>query len=127
MLDAAIKALTQMFSPPFRSVLWKSIGLALLLIVLLASPAPGADLARDRAGELGRGALGPTATRRFWVLAKDRVGLGGARHRGGFGVPNAGRPPRWWRASFADDIALEVERSHYPADPPGTALPFGVR
>jgi len=26
---------------------------------------------------------------------------------------------------FADDIALEVERSHYPADPPGTALPFG--
>jgi len=26
---------------------------------------------------------------------------------------------------FADDIAVEVERSHYPADPPGTALPFG--
>jgi len=41
MLDAAIKALTQMFSPPFRSVLWKSIGLALLLIVLLGAPCTG--------------------------------------------------------------------------------------
>ena len=35
MLDAAIKALTQMFSPPFRRVLLKSIGLALLMIVLV--------------------------------------------------------------------------------------------
>ena len=35
MFDAAIKALTQMFSPPFRRVLLKSIGLALLMIVLV--------------------------------------------------------------------------------------------
>src|ERR1700712_1024304 len=35
MLDAAIKALSQMFSPPFRTVLLKAIGLALLLIVVL--------------------------------------------------------------------------------------------
>ena len=35
MFDAAIKALTQMFSPPFRRVLLKSIGLALVLIVLI--------------------------------------------------------------------------------------------
>src|SRR5437879_7171937 len=34
MLDAAIKALAQMFSPPFRMVLAKSIGLALILIIL---------------------------------------------------------------------------------------------
>jgi len=36
MLDAAIKALSQMFSPPFRSVLLRSIGLAIFLIVVLA-------------------------------------------------------------------------------------------
>ena len=36
MLDAAVKALSQMFSPPFRSVLWRSIGLALVFIVVLA-------------------------------------------------------------------------------------------
>src|SRR5436305_1446286 len=35
MFDAAIKALTQMFSPPFRRVLLKSIGLGLVLIVLM--------------------------------------------------------------------------------------------
>ena len=34
MFEAAIKALTQMFSPPFRRVLLKSIGLGLILIVL---------------------------------------------------------------------------------------------
>src|SRR4029077_20187122 len=35
MLDDAIKAITQLFSPPLRAVLWKSIGLALALIVVV--------------------------------------------------------------------------------------------
>ena len=35
MFDAAIKALIEMVSPPFRQVLLKSIGLALALIVLI--------------------------------------------------------------------------------------------
>ena len=35
MLDAAFKALAQMFSRPFRNVLWKSIGLAVILIVII--------------------------------------------------------------------------------------------
>ena len=36
MIGAAVKALAQMFSPPFRWVLLKSAGLALVLIVLIA-------------------------------------------------------------------------------------------
>src|ERR1700743_334742 len=36
MFDAAIKALSQMLSPPMRSILWRSIGLALALIVVVA-------------------------------------------------------------------------------------------
>src|ERR1035437_7331212 len=36
MLDAAVKALSQIQSPPMRSILWRSIGLALVLIVVLA-------------------------------------------------------------------------------------------
>ena len=36
MLDAAVKALSQILSPPMRSILWRSIGLALVLIVVLA-------------------------------------------------------------------------------------------
>ena len=33
---AAVKALSQILSPPMRSILWRSIGLALVLIVVLA-------------------------------------------------------------------------------------------
>ena len=36
MLDAAVKALSQILSPPMRSILWRSIGLALVLITVLA-------------------------------------------------------------------------------------------
>src|SRR4051794_115178 len=36
MLDAAVKALSQMISPPMRSILWRSIGVALVLIIVLA-------------------------------------------------------------------------------------------
>src|SRR5688572_32000082 len=36
MIAAAVKALVQMFSPPFRTVLLKAMGLALLLIIVAA-------------------------------------------------------------------------------------------
>src|SRR6202166_4323227 len=36
MIDAAVKALSQIISPPMRSILWRSIGLALVLITVLA-------------------------------------------------------------------------------------------
>src|ERR1700709_1218305 len=36
MLDAAVKALSQILSPPMRSILWRSIALALVLITVLA-------------------------------------------------------------------------------------------
>src|SRR3954449_11738623 len=36
MIDAAVKALSQILSPPMRAILWRSIGLALVLIVVLA-------------------------------------------------------------------------------------------
>ena len=37
MFDAAIKALQQMFTPPFRSVLIKSMLLAIVMIVLIGA------------------------------------------------------------------------------------------
>jgi uncharacterized protein involved in cysteine biosynthesis len=36
MLDAAVKALSQMVSPPFRSVLLRSMGLAIVLLIVIA-------------------------------------------------------------------------------------------
>src|SRR3954467_13580626 len=37
MFDAAFKALAQMFTPPFRKVLLKSIGLAILILILFGA------------------------------------------------------------------------------------------
>src|SRR6202051_1882969 len=36
MLDAAVGGFSQILSPPMRSILWRSIGLALVLITVLA-------------------------------------------------------------------------------------------
>ena len=56
MFEAAVKALSQMFSPPFRRVLLKSIGLALLMIVLIGIGAqPPVRLDGDERRGLGRG------------------------------------------------------------------------
>src|SRR4051794_22654939 len=35
MFDAAVKALSQMFSPPFRAVLLKSIGAAIVILIAI--------------------------------------------------------------------------------------------
>jgi CysZ protein len=62
MLDAAIKALSQMFSPPFRMVLAKSMGLALLLIVLFGFGLHRALLWLTGAGEgYVEGVFGPSS------------------------------------------------------------------
>jgi CysZ protein len=124
MLDAAIKAITQLFAPPLRAVLWKTIGLALALIVMV-----GIGLER---------------------LIVHLVGAGGASVQTTFGAP-AHWPVNAvaWLLSiaaglgiivgsimlmpavtamvgsfFADQIADEVEREYYPADPPGKAVPL---
>ncbi len=124
MLDDAIKAIAQLFSAPLRGVLWKSIALALALIVV-------AGIALDR-------------------LILQFVGEGSASVETTFG-PHAHLPVDAvaWLLSvaaslgiiagsvmlmpavtafvasfFADEIAAAVEREHYPADPPGKALPL---
>jgi CysZ protein len=122
MFDAAIKALIQMFSPPFRRVLLKSIGLGLILIVLIGiglnrvfswMAAGGAAWAEATAG-------GHTAWQILaWVLSIAAT-LGiitGAL----FLMPAV---TAFVGSFFVDEIAEEVERTHYPMEPPGTALPL---
>ena len=59
MIDAAIKALQQMVSPPFRSVLIKSVLLALVMIALIGvGLQKGLALADAKRLKLGRGHLG---------------------------------------------------------------------
>jgi CysZ protein len=124
MFDAAIKALSQMVSQPFRSVLIKAVGLAVALLVVL-----GIALHRllvwlvDNGGgwletAAGPHAHGPVAALE-WVLAIV-AGLGlvaGAV----FLMPAI---TSLVAGFFVDEIAELVERSHYPLDPPGKAVPI---
>src|ERR1700759_403758 len=83
MLDAAINAIVQMFSPPLRALLWRSIGLALVLIVFV-----GALLER---------------------LIVHLIGAGGASVEGTFG-PHAHMPVAAlaWLLSFAAGLGIIV-------------------
>ena len=125
MLDAAVKALSQIVSPPFRAVLLKSMGLAatLLIVVVIALHRLIAWLAGG--GELWlEGAFGPNAhmalNALFWVLTIVAA-LG---HSVGaiFLMPAV---TALIAGLFGDEIAEQVERTYYPADPPGTAVPVG--
>jgi CysZ protein len=124
MLDDAVKAIAQMFSPPLRAVLWKSIALALALIVVIA-----AVLYRLIMWLVGTGstftdtALGPYAHWPIEVIAWLLSVAAGLLIIVG-GVMLMPAVTALVASFFADQIADEVERTNYPADPPGTALPL---
>jgi len=124
MLQAAIDAITQMFSPPLRAVLWKSIALALALIIMVSIALHRAIVWLVGAGSSwGESALGPHANLPVealaWLLSVAA----------GFGIVVGGvmlmpAVTSFVASFFADQIADVVEREHYPADPPGKALPL---
>src|ERR1700722_4105116 len=126
MLDAAVKALTQILSPPMRTILWRSIGLALVLIAVLAI---GLQRLLSWFAVYGQGwagaMLGPGFDTPLNVLAwiiSIAAGLGVV-----FGAVFLMPAITSLVASvFVDDVADHVEREHCPAERPGTALPFGL-
>jgi len=124
MLAAAIKALSQMFSPPFRSVLLKSVGLALALVVLLGIAlqhlfvwlaTTGQSWAESLLGPLAHVPLAFLAWI-FSIAAALGIVVGAV-----FLMPAVSALVG---SFFADDIALEVERRHYPDEPAGTPVPI---
>ncbi len=124
MIEAAVKALSQMFTAPFRRVLRKAVGLALILIVLAGlglqrvfawMAANGTAWAESNIGAVPHTAWGLLV----WVLS-IMAGLGiitGAV----FLMPAV---TAFVGSFFVDEIAGEVERTHYPAEPAGKPLPF---
>jgi CysZ protein len=126
MLDAAVKALSQILSPPMRSILWRSIGLALVLIVALAIGLQwllswfavyGEDWAEAMLGSGFHTPLNILA----WIVS-IAAGLGVV-----FGAVFLMPAITSLVASvFVDEVADHVEREHYPAEHPGTALPLGL-
>jgi CysZ protein len=122
MLDAAVKALSQVLSPPMRSILWRSIGLALVLIVVLAI---GLQRLLSWFAGWAEAMLGPGFHTPLNVLSwivSIAAGLGVV-----FGAVFLMPAITSLVASvFVDEVADHVEREHYPAERPGTALPFGL-
>jgi len=124
MLDAAVRALAEMFSKPMRAILWKSIGLALILIVA------GAVLLQRMLNWLaGTGAA--------WA----EQALNGGYHSlletlswivsiaAGFGVVFGAvflmpAVTSLVAGVFVDDVGEHVERKDYPAERVGTAVPL---
>jgi uncharacterized protein involved in cysteine biosynthesis len=126
MLDAAVKALSQILSPPMRSILWRSIGLALVLITVLAIGLQRLLGWFATSGEAWLEAmLGPGFETSINVLAwivSIAAGLGVV-----FGAVFLMPAITSLVASvFVDEVADHVELAHYPAERPGTALPLGL-
>jgi len=124
MIDAAVKALAQMFTPALRHVLIKAVGLALILIVIIgillqrllsALATHGADWAEQTSGFAPHAAWSALV----WVLS-IMAGLGiitGAL----FLMPTIAA---FIGTFFVDETAEAVEREYYPAEPLGRALPL---
>jgi CysZ protein len=124
MLDAAAKAFAQLFAAPLRKVLFKAVGLALLLIVIIgivlnrlfaALAESGATWAEQTSG-FAPHALWATLA---WILS-IMAGLGivtGAL----FLMPTI---TAFVGSFFVDEVAEAVEHEYYPVEPPGRALAF---
>ena len=124
MFDAAIKALQQMVSPPFRSVLIKSVLLALVLIVLMAVGLHGLLTWLFASGGVwAESALGPAShTPLGWLIWIVSIAAGlGVVIGGVFLMPAV---TAFVGSFFVDEIAEQVERTHYPTEPVGKALPL---
>src|SRR5262245_18057088 len=123
MIDAAYKALSQMFAPPLRHVLVKAVGLALVIIavigvvmsrVLSVWGETGANSAEQTAGMAPHAVWSALA----WLLS-IMAGLGiitGAL----FLMPAVSA---FVGSFFVDEVGEAVEREHYPGETVGRPLP----
>ncbi|MEA2934354.1 MAG: CysZ protein [Variibacter sp.] len=125
MFEAAAQALGQMFSPPFRKVLWKSVGLAVIFLILI-----GIGLQRLLSWTVTRGGAwvettfssAPHSAVNFIELMLSIVAGLGVLVGMVFLMPAV---TALVASFFSDQIASHVENDYYPADPPGKALPAG--
>jgi CysZ protein len=124
MIDAFVKALSQMFTPALRRVLVKAVALALIVIVfigilmqrLLATWADaGANWAEQASGVAPHAAWAALA----WLLSV--IAALGIITGALFLMPAV---TAFVGSFFVDEVAEAVEREYYPTHPVGRALPF---
>ncbi|MCX5495015.1 sulfate transporter family protein [Kaistia dalseonensis] len=112
MLTAAWLALNEILTPPFRSVLWKSLGLTILLLILAWFGLQALVL---------HFATWPSQP---WIETSVAIVTG-------FGLVVGlcfliAPVSALMAGLFSDDIASLVETTHYPFDPPGRGLSFSA-
>ena len=118
MIDAAVKALSQILSPPMRSILWRSIGMALVMLAVLAVGLQRllSWLATEGAG-WAEATLGPSSHTPLDVLSwiiSIAAGLG-VVFGGIFLMPAI---TSLVASFFVDEVADHVEQEHYPSERP---------
>jgi CysZ protein len=116
LVESAAAALRQTFSPPMRAILWKSLGLTLGLLALVW---------------LGLTRLIQLFQASHHISAQYPILDSLAYYLAGFGlvVVLAYLMPAvsiLVAGFFLDDAAEIVERTDFPDDPPGRAMPFGT-
>jgi CysZ protein len=124
MLDAVFRAFGQMFTPPLRAVLLKSIGLSLVLIVLI-----GVGLQRLFAWLANRGAqwaegAWSAAPHALWETISWILSIAASLGIVTGAVFLMPAVTAFVGSFFVDEIADAVERENYPAEAPGRPLPF---
>jgi CysZ protein len=126
MIDAAFTAFADLFTQRLRGVLLKSIGLALLLIVLI-----GIGLHHVLAGFAERGADWAEQTSGFaphaaWSALAFVLSLAAGLSIVTGALFLMPAVTAFVGSFFVDEVADAVEQAHYPAEPRGKALPFFV-
>jgi CysZ protein len=108
MIDDIIQAFAQTFSPPLRRILLKSIAAAILLFLVL--------------GVILQAVIANLASlpQPFEMALAIATGLGMVAGA----IYLMGPISSLIAALFLDDVAEEVERTNFPADPVGRALPI---
>ena len=107
MLAAAIQAFRELFTPPFRAVLFKCVGLTIGLLVLLIV--------------LIEGVFNYTVAWPDWIETTiSWIGGLGLVIGSIFLIPPV---TSLMAGLYLDDIAGQVERTDYPSDPPGKEMP----
>lgn len=109
MLSDALRALAQVFSQPFRRVLWLSLGTTIIVLALFGA---GAQWALDALPQFGTAWIDTTLewVARFFAL----IVL----------VPLVHPTVSLVASFFLERIAGAVEARDYPADPPGRDQPL---
>ncbi|ODA68055.1 CysZ-like protein [Methyloligella halotolerans] len=110
MINAALEAFRDLLTPPFRTVALKVLGLTILLLVLMIV---GLEWV-----------FGYFVEWPSWIEDSIQV-LGGLALVVGsmFLIPAVSS---LIVGLYLDDIAAEVEKQHYPEQPPGDELPVGI-